>query len=162
MGSSSSSIAASALKSAYSGYDKAVTSLAIATHTVASLHNVEVPSHLLLMCPTASLFCFASPHFSSTSHFCKKDWLVKEARISQLDFMRRLQEVAPTVPGKAWRLADEMIDDSRMFAAAGLHPGCQDAAADTFERLAHFKDAASGTVSLSDMAQSLQKKSERA
>jgi hypothetical protein len=42
MGSSSSSSAASALKSVYSGYDKAVTSLAIATYTLANLHNVEV------------------------------------------------------------------------------------------------------------------------
>jgi hypothetical protein len=47
-----------------------------------------------------------------------------------------------------------MRDDGRMFAAAGLHRGFHDAAADTFDRLAHFKDAA-GEISLSDMAQSL-------
>ena len=54
MGGSSSPSAASALKSAYSGYDKAVTSLAITTHALANLHNVEVPialtvSHVLPM-----------------------------------------------------------------------------------------------------------------
>ena len=75
--------------------------------------------------------------------------------------MRRLQEVAPTVPGKARRFADEMREDGRMFAAAGLHPGCQEAAADTFDRLAHFKDAA-GTVPLEVMAQNLQKNSKPA
>jgi hypothetical protein len=91
-----------------------------------------------------------------------QDWLLKEAQISQPDFMRRLQEVAPTVPGKAWRFADEMREDGRMFAAAGLHPGCQDAAADTFDRLAHFKDAASGAVPLAVMAQSLQQNPKRA
>jgi hypothetical protein len=97
---------------------------------------------------------------------CKKlflqDWLLKEAQISQPDFIRRLQEVAPTVPGKAWRLADEMREDGRMFAAAGLHPGCQEAAADTFDRLAHFKDAASGAVPLAVMAQSVQQNPKRA
>ena len=50
----------------------------------------------------------------------------------------------------------------RMFAAAGLHPGCQEAAADTFDRLAHFKDAASGAVPLAVMAQSLQQNPKRA
>jgi hypothetical protein len=43
MGGSSSPSAASALRSAYSGYDKAVTSLAVTTHAVANLLNVEVP-----------------------------------------------------------------------------------------------------------------------
>jgi hypothetical protein len=98
-------------------------------------------------------------HFFFNCVPCLQDWLLKEARIAQPDFMRRLQEVAPTVPGKAWRLADEMRDDSRMFAAAGWHPGCQDAAADTFDRLAHFKEAASGIVPLSAVARSLQKNS---
>jgi hypothetical protein len=42
-----------------------------------------------------------------------------------------------------------------MYAAAGLHPGFHDAAADTFDRLAHFKDAASGSVPLSVMVQSI-------
>jgi hypothetical protein len=48
MGGSSSPSAASALKSAYSGYDKAVTSLAITTHALANLHNVEVPIALTM------------------------------------------------------------------------------------------------------------------
>jgi hypothetical protein len=55
-----------------------------------------------------------------------------------------------------------MREDGRMFAAAGLHPGCQEAAADTFDRLAHFKDAASGAVPLAVMAQSLQQIPKRA
>jgi hypothetical protein len=32
-----------------------------------------------------------------------------------------------------------------MLAAAGLHPGCEGIAADTFDHLAHFKHAASAT-----------------
>lgn len=164
MGSSSSLSAASALKSAYSGYDKAVTSLALATYTLANLHNVEVETFSSAAKTVA--YCISSicqllffRIFSLICVPCLQDCLLKEARISQPDFMRRLQEVAPTVPGKAWRLADEMRDDSRMFASAGLHPGCQDAAAHTFDRLAHFKEAASGTVPLSAVAQSLQKNS---
>ncbi len=43
MGGSSRSSVASALKSTNSGYDKAVTSLAIMTQALATLHNVEVP-----------------------------------------------------------------------------------------------------------------------
>ncbi len=110
------------------------------------LHCFDLPT---------SIFPFAKKHFL-------QDWLLNEAQISQPDFIRRLQEVAPTVPGKAWRFADEMREDGRMFAAAGLHPGCQEAAADTFDRLAHFKDAASGAVPLAVMAQSLQQIPKRA
>ena len=44
MGNSSGLVAASALKSVYSGYDKAVTSLALATHTLAAVSNVQVTS----------------------------------------------------------------------------------------------------------------------
>jgi hypothetical protein len=71
--------------------------------------------------------------FSFAKKYFLQHWLLKEAQISQPDFMRQLQEVAPTVPRKAWRFADEMRDDGRMFAAAGLHPGCQEAAADAFD-----------------------------
>jgi len=49
-----------------------------------------------------------------------------------------------------------------VIAAAGLHAGCQDAAADTFERVAHLKGAASGAVPVSAVVQSLQKNSKRA
>lgn len=49
-----------------------------------------------------------------------------------------------------------------VIAAAGLHAGCQDAAADTFERVAHLKGAASGAVPVSAMVQSLQMNSKRA
>ena len=80
---------------------------------------------------------------------------MNEAHKSQPDLVRRLEQVAPSVAGKAWRFADEMRDDGRMYAAAGLHPGFHDAAADTFDRLAHFKDAASGSVPLSVMVQSI-------
>ncbi len=144
MGKCSGLSAASALKSVYSGYDKAVTSLAIASHALSSLHGVQVTFPRA----NAAARTFHPPDRT-------QDWLLKEAKISQPDFMRRLDQVSPTIPGKAWRLADEMRDDSRMFAAAGLHPGSQIAAADTFERLAHFKDAGSGAVSLAEMGQCL-------
>lgn len=97
----------------------------------------------------------ACPFHSSEQAGFMQEWLIREAKISQPDLMRRLDQVSPTVPGKAWRFADEMRDDSRMFTAAGLHPGCQDAAAETFERLAHFKDAPSGAVPLALMGQCL-------
>jgi hypothetical protein len=114
-------------------------------------------------CGISNCFDFYHPQFFDLQRkYFLQDWLLKEAQISQPDFMRRLQEVAPTVPGKAWRFVDEMREDGRMFAAAGLHPGCQEAAADTFDRLAHYKDAASGAVSLSVMAQSLQQNPKRA
>ncbi len=70
------------------------------------------------------MYCIDLPTsiFQLQKSITLQNWLFKEAQTSQPDFMRRLQEVAPAVPGKAWRFVDE---DSRMFTAAGLHPGCQ-------------------------------------
>ena len=74
MGGSSSSSAASALKSAYSGYDKAVTSLAIATHTLATLHNVEVPSRDNVTCAADVhvTYCIALIYRPQCFHLQKK------------------------------------------------------------------------------------------
>jgi hypothetical protein len=67
-----------------------------------------VTCHMCCECSCILLHCFdlyRPQFFSFAKKYFLQDWLLKEAQISQPDFMRRLQEVAPTVPRKAWRFA---------------------------------------------------------
>lgn len=77
MGDESSLASASLLKALYSGYDKTVTALVMASHALATEAGIA-------------------------------SWVVQECRRSQPDYIRRIEEVVPTVPGKAWRFVDEM------------------------------------------------------
>jgi hypothetical protein len=61
---------------------------------------------------------------------------------SQPDLAGRLQRAVGSTPAKAWRFAGEMEEIAATFAAAGLSGGFGSAAADTYRRLAGFKDVA--------------------
>jgi 3-hydroxyisobutyrate dehydrogenase-like beta-hydroxyacid dehydrogenase len=59
---------------------------------------------------------------------------------SQPDLGERVGRAVRSTPAKAWRFAGEMEEIAATFAAAGLSGGFGTAAADTYRRLAPFKD----------------------
>ena len=66
--------------------------------------------------------------------------LSDEWSISQPDLTRKSTRAAAVAAPKAWRYVGEMKEIAESFAAAGLSPGFHEAAADTWQRLAPFKD----------------------
>ena len=57
------------------------------------------------------------------------------------DFAVQTQQRVRRVTAKAWRFTGEMHEIANTFASVGLPPGFHEAAADVYQRLAHFKDA---------------------
>jgi hypothetical protein len=70
------------------------------------------------------------------------DALLEEWGISQPELAERSERNAAGGATKAWRWAGEMREISDTFAGAGLPEGFHAAAADVYDRLAAFKDAA--------------------
>lgn len=74
--------------------------------------------------------------------------LVAEWAISQPGAAERSVQTAQGVAPKAWRFVGEMEQIALAFAGAGLPDGFARGAAELYERLASFKDAAPGDVGL--------------
>jgi 3-hydroxyisobutyrate dehydrogenase-like beta-hydroxyacid dehydrogenase len=67
--------------------------------------------------------------------------LVREWALSMPDLAKRTEQAVANNSKKAWRFVGEMREIASTFAAAGLPEGFHEAAAEIFERMAHWKDA---------------------
>jgi 3-hydroxyisobutyrate dehydrogenase-like beta-hydroxyacid dehydrogenase len=67
--------------------------------------------------------------------------LVREWALSMPDLAKRTEQAVASNSKKAWRFVGEMREIASTFAAAGLPEGFHEAAAEIFERMAHWKDA---------------------
>jgi len=67
--------------------------------------------------------------------------LVREWALSMPELAKRTEQAAASNSKKAWRFVGEMREIASTFAAAGLPEGFHEAAAEIFERMAHWKDA---------------------
>ena len=67
--------------------------------------------------------------------------LVREWALSMPDLAKRTEQAVAGNTKKAWRFVGEMREIASTFAAVGLPQGFHEAAADVFERMAHWKDA---------------------
>ena len=102
--------AASALKMAYAGWNKASQALLLAIRALAAREGVD-------------------------------EALVREWALSQPDLARRTEQAVAGNTKKAWRFVGEMHEIAATFASVGLPEGFHEAAAQVFERMAHWKDA---------------------
>jgi hypothetical protein len=66
--------------------------------------------------------------------------LVREWALSQPDLARRTEQAVAGNTKKAWRFVGEMREIASTFASTGLPEGFHEAAAEIFERMAHWKD----------------------
>jgi len=82
--------------------------------------------------------------------------LVREWALSMPDLARRTEQAVAGNTKKAWRFVGEMREIASTFAAAGLPEGFHEAAAEVFERMAHWKDAPT-PPSLADVQKALAK-----
>jgi hypothetical protein len=57
------------------------------------------------------------------------------------DLARRTEQAVAGNAKKAWRFVGEMREIASTFASVGLPEGFHEAAAEVFERMAHWKDA---------------------
>ncbi len=67
--------------------------------------------------------------------------LVREWALSMPDLAKRTEQAVSGNAKKAWRFVGEMHEIASTFAAVGLPEGFHQAAAEVFERMAHWKDA---------------------
>ena len=67
--------------------------------------------------------------------------LVREWALSMPDLAKRTEQAVAGNTKKAWRFVGEMREIASTFAAVGLPEGFHEAAAEVFERMAHWKDA---------------------
>ena len=67
--------------------------------------------------------------------------LVREWALSMPDLARRTEQAVAGNTKKAWRFVGEMHEIAATFAAVGLPEGFHEAAAEVFQRMAHWKDA---------------------
>ena len=67
--------------------------------------------------------------------------LVREWALSMPDLAKRTEQAVAGNTKKAWRFVGEMREIASTFAAVGLPQGFHEAAAEVFERMAHWKDA---------------------
>lgn len=67
--------------------------------------------------------------------------LVREWALSMPDLARRTEQAVNGNTKKAWRFVGEMHEIASTFASVGLPEGFHQAAAEVFERMAHWKDA---------------------
>ena len=68
-----------------------------------------------------------------------REALAVEWAYDESDFAEQTSQRVRRVTGKAWRFAGEMEEIADMLAAVGLPNGFHKAAADIYQRLAHFK-----------------------
>jgi len=80
--------------------------------------------------------------------------LVREWQRSQPDVPERSEAAVRANARKAWRFVGEMEEIAAAFAAAGLPDGFHRAAADVYQRLAAYKDAATPPA-LAEVAEAL-------
>ncbi len=66
--------------------------------------------------------------------------LVREWALSMPDLAKRTEQAVAGNTKKAWRFVGEMREIAATFAATGLPEGFHEAAAEIFERMAHWKD----------------------
>jgi 3-hydroxyisobutyrate dehydrogenase-like beta-hydroxyacid dehydrogenase len=66
--------------------------------------------------------------------------LVREWALSMPDLARRTEQAVAGNTKKAWRFVGEMREIASTFASVGLPEGFHEAAAEVFERMAHWKD----------------------
>jgi 3-hydroxyisobutyrate dehydrogenase-like beta-hydroxyacid dehydrogenase len=85
-----------------------------------------------------------------------REALEKEWSRDGSDFAGQTAERVRRVTAKAWRFAGEMEEIAETFESVGLPGGFHLAAADIYQRLAHFKTAAE-TPELEDVLSALQK-----
>jgi 3-hydroxyisobutyrate dehydrogenase-like beta-hydroxyacid dehydrogenase len=67
--------------------------------------------------------------------------LVREWALSMPDLAKRTEQAVAGNAKKAWRFVGEMHEIASTFASVGLPEGFHQAAAEVFERMAHWKDA---------------------
>ena len=67
--------------------------------------------------------------------------LVREWALSMPDLAKRTEQAVAGNTKKAWRFIGEMREIASTFASVGLPEGFHEAAAEIFERMAHWKDA---------------------
>jgi 3-hydroxyisobutyrate dehydrogenase-like beta-hydroxyacid dehydrogenase len=67
--------------------------------------------------------------------------LVREWALSMPDLPKRTEQAVAANTKKAWRFVGEMHEIAATFASVGLPEGFHEAAAEVFQRLAHWKDA---------------------
>jgi 3-hydroxyisobutyrate dehydrogenase-like beta-hydroxyacid dehydrogenase len=80
--------------------------------------------------------------------------LVREWALSMPDLPKRTEQAVAANTRKAWRFVGEMHEIAATFAAVGLPEGFHEAAAEVFQRLAHWKDAPT-PPSLADVQKAL-------
>jgi hypothetical protein len=80
--------------------------------------------------------------------------LVREWALSMPDLAKRTEQAVAGNTKKAWRFVGEMREIASTFTAAGLPQGFHEAAAEVFERMAHWKDAPT-PPSLADVQKAL-------
>jgi 3-hydroxyisobutyrate dehydrogenase-like beta-hydroxyacid dehydrogenase len=80
--------------------------------------------------------------------------LVREWALSMPDLARRTEQAVASNTRKAWRFVGEMREIASTFAAVGLPEGFHEAAAEVFERMAHWKDVPTAP-SLADVQKAL-------
>ena len=66
--------------------------------------------------------------------------LVREWALSMPDLAKRTEQAVAGNTKKAWRFVGEMREIASTFASVGLPEGFHEAAAEIFERMAHWKD----------------------
>jgi 3-hydroxyisobutyrate dehydrogenase-like beta-hydroxyacid dehydrogenase len=66
--------------------------------------------------------------------------LVREWALSMPDLARRTEQAVAGNTKKAWRFVGEMHEIAASFASVGLPEGFHEAAAEVFQRMAHWKD----------------------
>lgn len=80
--------------------------------------------------------------------------LVREWGLSMPDLARRSEQAVAGNTKKAWRFVGEMREIASTFASAGLPEGFHEAAAEIFDRMAHWKDVPTAP-SLADVQKAL-------
>jgi 3-hydroxyisobutyrate dehydrogenase-like beta-hydroxyacid dehydrogenase len=80
--------------------------------------------------------------------------LVREWALSMPDLAQRTEQAVASNTRKAWRFVGEMREIASTFAAVGLPEGFHEAAAEVFERMAHWKDVPTAP-SLADVQKAL-------
>ena len=80
--------------------------------------------------------------------------LVREWALSMPDLAKRTEHAVAGNTKKAWRFVGEMHEIAATFASVGLPEGFHEAAAEVFQRMAHWKDAPT-PPSLADVQKAL-------
>jgi len=83
-----------------------------------------------------------------------REELYQQWNMDDKDFSEQVNRRVRRVTAKAWRFEGEMKEIASTFRAAGLPDGFHQAAAETYQRMANFKDAAE-TPPLQDVLKTL-------